>query len=58
MLKNILLVGIWSFVGGVLRYLVSLMTKWGSNYLIFSLYVGDSIALGIGATAIGWQLTK
>ena len=31
MMKDILLVGIGSFVGGVLRYLVSLMIKSASN---------------------------
>jgi len=120
MIKDILLVGIGSFVGGVLRYLVSLMMKsavnsfpwgtftvnilgclfigllwgWGSHslspqlmlllsvglcggfttfstfsreslallqggsYLLFALYVGGGFLLGIGATAIGWQMTK
>ena len=120
MIKDILLVGIGSFVGGVLRYLVSLMVKWGGSefpwatftvnilgclligllwgwgsrslspqlmlllsvglcggfttfstfskeslmllqggsYLMFAIYVGGSIALGIGATALGWQISK
>lgn len=120
MIKDILLVGIGSFVGGVLRYLVSLMLKsasggfpwgtftinilgclligllwgWGSrsispqlmmllsvglcggfttfstfsreslallqggSYLLFALYAGGSLVLGIGATALGWVLTK
>ena len=120
MLKDILFVGAGSFVGGVLRYLVSLMMKWGGSefpwatfavnilgslligllwgwgsrslspqlmlllsvglcggfttfstfskeglmllqggsYLMFALYVAGSIALGIGATALGWQITK
>ena len=30
----------------------------GGSWLMFALYVGGSIALGIGATAIGWQITK
>ena len=120
MMKEILLVGIGSCVGGVLRYLVSLMMKsaaggfpwgtftvnilgclligllwgWGSrslspqlmlllsvglcggfttfstftreslsllqggSHLLFTLYVAGSIVLGIGATALGWHLTK
>ena len=120
MLKDILLVGAGSFVGGVLRYMVSLMMKWsgsgfpwatfavnilgclligllwgwgsrslspqlvlllsvgfcggfttfstfskeslmllqGGSYLMFAIYVGGSIALGIGATALGWQISK
>ena len=120
MLKDILLVGLGSCVGGVLRYLVSLMVRWGGSgfpwatfavnilgclligllwgwgsrslspqlvlllsvglcggfttfstfskeslmllqggsWLMFALYVGGSITLGIGATALGWQLAK
>ena len=120
MIKDILLVGIGSFVGGVLRCLVSMVMNtagggfpwgtftvnilgclligllwgWGSrslspqlmlllsvglcggfttfstfsreslallqggSYLLFALYVGGSIILGIGATALGWVLTK
>ena len=120
MFKNTLMVGIGSFVGGVLRYLVSLLMKWsgngfpwatftvnllgclligllwgwgsrllspqwmlllsvglcggfttfstfskeslmllqGGSYWMFALYIAGSVVLGIGATAIGWQLTK
>ena len=120
MWKDILLVGIGSLVGGVVRYLMSLLMKiagggfpwgtftvnilgclligllwgWGSrslspqlmlllsvglcggfttfstfsreslyllqggSYLMFALYVAGSVILGIGATALGWQLTK
>lgn len=120
MIKDVLLVGIGSFVGGVLRYLVSLMMKWGGSwfpwatftvnilgclligllwgwssrslspqlmlllsvgfcggfttfstfskeslmmlqggsYWMFALYIAGSLLLGIGATALGWQLTK
>lgn len=36
----------------------SLMLLQGGSWLMFALYVGGSIALGIGATAIGWQITK
>ena len=36
----------------------SLILLQGGNYLMFALYVGGSIAFGIGATAIGWLLAK
>ena len=120
MIRDLILVGVGSFVGGVLRYAMSLLMRggagafpwgtltvnilgclligllwgWGSrslspqlmlllsvglcggfttfstfsreslallqggSYLLFALYVGGSIILGIGATALGWMLAK
>ena len=36
----------------------SLALLQGGSYMMFALYVAGSIILGIGATALGWTLTK
>ena len=54
MIKDILLVGIGSFVGGMLRYLVSLMMKWGGNGFPWATFTVNILGCLLIGLLWGW----
>lgn len=55
MLKDILLVGTGSFVGGILRYLVSLMMKWNGNGFPWTTFMVNLLGCLLIGLLWGWS---